>query len=73
MMSNYILNAFYQGRFDEYDVLGEKGDYIDDDGTVDEDKRDAYMACQEAEDERKRNLLLTLMQTVQLEAGTDGS
>jgi hypothetical protein len=68
MILNDVLNAFYGGCLDEDCFLGEEEDYIDDDGAVDDDKRDAYMACQEAEEERKQNLLLTLIQTVKLEA-----
>ena len=62
MMSNDVLNEFYQRLLDKDGVLGEECDYIDD------DKREACMAQQEAEDERRRNLLLALMHTVELEA-----
>jgi hypothetical protein len=68
MISNDVLNALYGRLLDEDRFLGDEEDYIDDDGAVKDDKRDAYMARQEAEEERKRNLLLTLMQTVKLEA-----
>jgi hypothetical protein len=68
MMSNHVLNEFYQRLLEEDGVLGEECDYIDDSGAIDDDKREAYMARQEAEDERRRNLLLALMQTVELEA-----
>ena len=68
MMSNGALNAFCQGLLAEDRFVGENDNYIDDDGVVDDDKRDAYMACQEAEEKRKRNLLLCLMQSVELEA-----
>jgi hypothetical protein len=69
MMSNHTLNVFLQGPRDKDDVLGEEEGYIDDDGAVDDDKRNAYMARQEdKEEERKWNLLLTLMNAVEIEA-----
>ena len=58
MISNDDLNAFWQRLVDEDGFGGEDvDDYIDDDGTVDDDKLKVYMARQEAADERKRNLL----------------
>jgi hypothetical protein len=48
--------------------LGVEEDYIDDDGAVDDDKRDAYMAFQEEEEERKRKLLLSWMNMVEIES-----
>ena len=67
-MSNDVLNAFYEGLRDKGGLLGQEFDYIDNNGAVDDDKRKAYMVQQKAEDERKRNLLLSLMHTVELEA-----
>ncbi len=67
MMSNDALNAFYQVLLDEDgSLLGEEDDCIDDNGAVDDDKLEEYLARQEAADERKRNLLSTLMNIVEL-------
>ena len=68
MMSNNALNAFYQGLLDDDGcLLGEEDDWIDNDGAVDDDKLEEFMAHQEAADERKRNLLASLMSIVELE------
>ena len=68
MMSNDALNAFYQGLLDEDgSLLVEEDDCIDDDGAVDDDKLEEFLAQQEAADERKRNLLVSLMNIVELE------
>jgi hypothetical protein len=66
MISNDVLNAFYEGSLDKDSVLGEETIGLT---TM---VREAYMARQEAEDERKRNLLLSLMHTVELEAQSQG-
>ena len=68
MTSNDDLKAFWEGLADKDGFWGEdEDDYIDDDGAVDDDKLKVYMARQEAADERKRNLLSTLMYYVELE------
>ena len=68
MMSNDALNAFFQGLVDEDgSLLGDEDDVVDDDGAVNDDKLEEYVARQEAADERKRNLLSTLMNIVELE------
>ena len=63
MMSNDILNAaflFLQGLLDEDgSMIGEEDDCIDDDGAVNDDKLEEFMDRQEAEIERKRNLLVS--------------
>ena len=68
-MSNDILNAFFQGFLDEDGslIVGEEDDCIDNDGAVDDDKLEEFMVQQEAEDERKRNLLVSFMNIVELE------
>ncbi|KAI2504923.1 hypothetical protein MHU86_9532 [Fragilaria crotonensis] len=66
MDTNDALNAFYEGLLDEDGYLGNEDDCIDDDGAVDDDKLEEYMA-QQAADERKRNVLLTMMGMVELE------
>ena len=56
------------GLVDEDGSLpGDVEDCIDNDGTVDNDKLEGYLARQEAADERKRNLLSKLMNFVELE------
>jgi hypothetical protein len=68
MMSNDALNAFFQGLVDEDgSLLGDEDDVVDDDGAVNDDKLEEYVARQEAEDGRKRNLLSTLMNIVEIE------
>ena len=68
MMSNDILNAFLQGLLDEDgSMIGEEDDCIDDNGAVDDDKIEEFMDRQEAENERKRNLLVSMMYIVELE------
>ncbi|KAI2513546.1 hypothetical protein MHU86_686 [Fragilaria crotonensis] len=67
MDTNDALNAFYEGLLDEDGYLGNEDDCIDDDGAVDDDKLEEYMAQQAAADERKRNVLLTMMGMVELE------
>jgi hypothetical protein len=68
MTSNDVLNAFFQGFLDEDGcMIGEEDDCIDDDGAVDDDKLEELMDRQEAENERKRNLLVSLMNIVELE------
>ena len=66
MMSNNDLNAFYEGLVEEDAFLGEDKDvYMDDDGAADDDALEEHIAHQEAAYERKRNLLLSLMQIVE--------
>ena len=48
-------------------MIGEEDDCINDDGAVDDDKLQEYMDRQEAENERKRNLLVSMMNIVELE------
>jgi hypothetical protein len=67
MMENDALNAFCEGLLDEDGYLGDEDDFIDDDGAVDDDKLEECMARQAATDERKRNVLLTIMSIVDLE------
>jgi hypothetical protein len=68
MTSNDVLNAFLQGFLDEDgSMIGEEDDCIDDDGAVDGDKLEEFMDRQEAENERKRNLLVSMMNIVELE------
>ena len=68
MMSNDDLNAFYQGLVDEDGgFLSNEDDCIDDDGAVDDDALEENIAHKEAAYERKRNLLLSLMQIVEHE------
>ena len=68
MMSNDALNAFFQGLVDEDgSLLGDEDDVVDDDGAVNDDKLEEYVARQEAEDGRKRNLLSTWMNIVEIE------
>jgi len=68
MMSNDDLNAFYEGLVDEDGFLSnDEDDCIDDDGAVDDDALEENVAHQEAAYERKRNLLLSLMQIVKHE------
>jgi hypothetical protein len=63
------VNAFYQGLLDEDgSLIGEEDDCcIDDDNAVDDGKLEEFMAQQEAEGERKTNLLMSFMNIVQLE------
>ena len=68
IMSNHTLNAILQGFLDKDVVFEDSDDFINDDGAVDDDKHEAYMAREEAEEERKRNLLLTLMNMVEIKA-----
>ena len=68
MTSNDVLNAFLQGFLDEDgSMIGEEDDCINDDGAVDDDKLQEYMDRQEAENERRRNLLVSMMNIVELE------
>jgi hypothetical protein len=74
MMSNDALNAFFQGLVDEDgSLLGDEDDVVDndnavdDDGAVDDNKLEECVTRQEAADKRKRNLLSTLMNIVELE------
>ena len=68
MISYDVQNGFYQGLVDEDGSLpGDVDDCVDDDGAVDNAKLEVYVARQEAADERKRNLLSTLMNFVELE------
>jgi hypothetical protein len=68
MTSNDVLNSFLQGLLDEDDsMIGEEDDCIDDDGAVDDDKLEELMDWQEAENERKRNLLVSMMNIIELE------
>jgi hypothetical protein len=53
MDTNDALNAFYEGFLDEDGYFGNEDDCIDDDGAVDDDKLEEYMAQQAAADERK--------------------
>jgi hypothetical protein len=48
-------------------MIGEEDDCIDDDGVVDDDKLEEFMDRQEAENERKRNLLGSMINIVELE------
>ena len=48
-------------------MIGEEDDCIDDDCAVDDDKLQEYMDRQETENERKRNLLVSFMNIVELE------
>ena len=66
MMSKCDVNAFYEGFVDEDGFGGDdEDDCIDDDGAVDNDKLEEHIAHQEAAYEKKRNLLLSLMQIVE--------
>ena len=66
MMSNNDLNAFFEGLVDEDGRGGDdEHDCIDDNGAVDDDELEEHIAHQEAAYERKRNLLLSLMQIVE--------
>jgi hypothetical protein len=69
-MSNDALNVFYQGLLEEDgSMVGDEDDLIDDNGVVDDDKLEEYTARQEVADERKRkrNVLVSLMNIVELE------
>jgi hypothetical protein len=68
MTSNDVLNVLLQGFLDEdCSMVGEEDDCIDDDGAVDDDKLEDLMDRQEAENERKRNLLVSMINIVELE------
>ena len=65
MMSNNALNAFYEGLVDEDGFGGDdEDDCIDDNGVVNDDELEEHIAHQEAAYERKKHLLLSLMQIV---------
>jgi hypothetical protein len=66
-MSNNALNTFFQGLLDKDGSFSDEDDYIDDLGAVDDEKLDRKMAREEAADERKRNILLSLMHIAELE------
>jgi hypothetical protein len=67
-MSNDALNVFYQGLLEEDgSMVGDEDNLIDDNGVVDDDKLEEYTPRQEAADERKRNVLVSLMNIVELE------
>jgi hypothetical protein len=67
-MTNDALNVFYQGLLGEDgSMVGDGDDLIDNDGVVDDDKLEEYTARQEAANERKRNVLVSVMNIVELE------
>ena len=63
MTSNDVLNAFLWGLLDEDgSMIGEEDDCINDD-----DKLEEFTDRQEAENERKKNLLVSMINIVELE------